>query len=105
MTDITARKAQLEARKAELADRMANVDRELDSHTEKDWEEAATQNEDDEVLETLGLSAQAEIVRIDAALGRIASGDYGICAKCGADIAPERLDVVPYTPFCRNCAA
>lgn len=105
MTDIAARQAQLEARRAELTARMVDVDRELDSHTEKDWEEAATQREDDEVLETLGLSAQAEIIRIEAALGRIASGDYGICAKCGADIAPERLDVVPYTPFCRHCAA
>lgn len=105
MTDIAARKAQLQARRDELANRMAQVDRELDSHTEKDWEEAATQHEDDEVLETLGLSAQSEIARIDAALGRVASGDYGICAKCGADIAPERLDLVPYTPFCRDCAA
>jgi RNA polymerase-binding transcription factor DksA len=105
MTEIAARKAQLQARRDELANRMAQVDRELDSHTEKDWEEAATQHEDDEVLETLGLSAQSEIARIDAALGRVASGDYGICAKCGADIAPERLDLVPYTPFCRDCAA
>ena len=105
MTDIAARKAQLLARRAELAARMADLDRELDSHTEKDWEEAAVQHEDDEVLETLGMSAQSEIVRIDAALGRIDSGDYGICAKCGADISAERLDVVPYTPFCRDCAA
>ena len=39
-----------------------------------------------------------------AALGRIESGDYGFCAKCGGEIGEDRLDVVPFTPFCRNCA-
>jgi len=104
MTDTAARKAQLETRKAELLARMVEVEQELDSHDSKDWEEMATEREDDEVLERIGLSAKAEIARIDAALGRIGSGDYGFCAKCGTEIAAERLDLVPFTPFCRHCA-
>ena len=46
----------------------------------------------------------AEIRMIEAALARIESGDYGICTKCGAQIGKERLDVVPFTPFCPSCA-
>ncbi|MCB1419359.1 MAG: TraR/DksA C4-type zinc finger protein, partial [Notoacmeibacter sp.] len=42
--------------------------------------------------------------RIDAALDRIEAGTYGVCAKCGEDITEERLDLLPATPFCRNCA-
>lgn len=104
MTSIDDRKAQLEARRADLLARMQAVEAELASHDSKDWEDNAIEREDDEVLERMGLSARDEVVRIDAALERIASGDYGLCARCGADIAAERLDLVPFTPFCRDCA-
>lgn len=104
MTSVDARKVQLEARLADLNGRLAAVEEELDSHEAKDWEEAATEREGDEVLETIGASGQAEIRQIEAALQRIAEGEYGYCAKCGAEIAAERLDLLPHTPFCRTCA-
>ena len=105
MTSIMARKAQLEARHADLKGRMAKIEAELDSHHSADWEDLATERESDEVLEGMGLSAQQESRMIMAALQRIADGESGICAKCGAEIGAERLDVLPYTPFCRDCAA
>lgn len=102
---VEARKAQLEARLADLTARMADIHGELDSHQSKDWEEAATEREEEEVLESMGHSAKAEVKMIHAALDRIAEGEYGYCAKCGDEIGEERLDVLPYTPFCRNCAS
>ena len=102
---LTERKAQLMARQAELARRMDAAEAELESHTSPDWDDLASLRETDEVLEGLGLSAQAEARMVDAALDRIAAGTFGICARCGADIAQDRLDAVPYTPFCRSCAA
>lgn len=105
MTSIKNRKAALEARLADLNARMGAIERELDSHQDKDWEEMATEREGDEVLEGMGISAQAEVRAIQAALGRIASGDYGVCARCGAKIAEERLDLLPYAPLCQDCAA
>ncbi len=105
MTMIADRRQQLEDRRAELLARMQEVEAELSSHTSKDWEDAAVEQENDEVLEGMGQAAQAEVARIDAALARIDSGEYGFCARCGTEISPERLDAVPYTPFCRNCAA
>lgn len=101
---VAERKAQLETRLAELRARITEIDTELDSHNAQDWEELAVEREDDEVLEGMGLSAQSEIRAIEAALERVASGDYGYCTKCGTKIAEDRLDVVPYTPFCRSCA-
>ena len=98
------RKAQLETRRAELLQRMQEVDEELGSHDSKDWEEAAIERETDEVLEQLGASSQEELRRIDAALERITTGDYGYCGHCGSEIAPKRLDLLPFTPFCQNCA-
>ncbi|MFN3642487.1 MAG: TraR/DksA family transcriptional regulator [Gemmobacter sp.] len=104
MTMIAHRKAQLEARLADLRGRLAAIDAELDSHTTRDWDDLATEREADEVLEGMGQSGLQEMRRIEAALGRIAAGDYGWCVRCGAAIEPERLDAVPETPFCRACA-
>ncbi len=47
---------------------------------------------------------QIELDRIDAALRRIASGDYGFCLRCGEDIGLERLEFDPTTPLCIACA-
>lgn len=104
MTPITTRKAQLERRLSQLQDRLSAIETELDSHDSRDWEEMATEREGDEVLEGMGLSGQQEIRMIEAALQRIEAGEYGFCVKCGAEIGQERLDVVPFTPFCRECA-
>ena len=40
-----------------------------------------------------------------AALERIERGTYGRCEICGREITPERLDVLPYTPYCAEDAA
>lgn len=105
VTPIETRKRALESRLALLTARIGEIETELDSHQSKDWEDLATEREGDEVLERMGTSAQAEIRMIEAALRRIAAGTYGECARCGVEITPERLDLLPYTPFCRDCAA
>lgn len=104
MTTLTTRKTELEARLAQLRGRLAGIEAELDSHHTADWEDLATEREGDEVLEGMGLSGQQEIRRIAAALDRMAQGEYGICVKCGTEIGAARLDALPDTPFCRNCA-
>jgi RNA polymerase-binding transcription factor DksA len=105
MTPIKTRKATLEARLADLKGRMGAIESELDSHQDQDWEEMATEREGDEVLEGMGISAQAEVRAIQAALGRIESGEYGFCVKCGAKISEARLDLLPYAPLCQSCAS
>lgn len=102
---LTDRKAQLLARQADLTRRIGEAGAELESHTSADWDDLALMRETDEVLEGLGHSAQTEVRMIAAALDRIEAGSFGTCARCGAEIEPERLDAVPYTPFCRTCAA
>lgn len=46
----------------------------------------------------------AELKRIDAALKRVADGDYGYCVSCDEEIQPKRLDFDPSVPNCINCA-
>ena len=105
MTDTSKYRAILEARRSELMARLRELDETLDSHQSKDWEELAIEREHDEVLERMGSSGQEEIAKIQAALARMDEGEFGYCVSCGDEISAERLDVVPYTPFCRTCAA
>lgn len=104
MIPTATRKAQLEARLTQLTTRLKEIDAELDSHTAQDWEELAVEREGDEVLEDLGQAGQLEIRQIEAALARISAGEYGFCAQCGAEISQERLNLLPHTPYCRDCA-
>lgn len=46
-----------------------------------------------------------EIRDIDAALLRIAHGDYGLCADCNDDIAVKRLQAHPTAKRCQPCQA
>jgi RNA polymerase-binding transcription factor DksA len=104
MIPHSTRRSQLEQRYADLEARIASIDGELDQEHSSDWEEQAIEREGDEVLETMGISAQQEMRQIEAALERLDAGDYGLCVVCGERISDRRLDVLPYTPYCRNCA-
>lgn len=46
-----------------------------------------------------------EAARIEAALKRVADGDYGWCVQCGEAIAPKRLEADPTVPTCIDCAS
>ncbi|MDF1874000.1 TraR/DksA C4-type zinc finger protein [Vannielia sp.] len=104
MTKLEIRKKALLDRLKELDSRLHDIDAELVSHTNADWDEMAVEREEDEVLEGQGNQGQAEIAAIRAALARIKEGEYGFCTKCGVAIAEERLDLLPHTPFCARCA-
>jgi RNA polymerase-binding transcription factor DksA len=105
MIDLAQRKKALIARLRELDTRLHNIEDELDSHQAKDWEELATEREEDEVLERIGVDGIAEIERIRNALARIDDGTYGVCVTCGDEISAKRLDILPATPFCATCAS
>jgi len=103
-SDTAARKRALLERLDKLERQLRDIEDELDSHQERDWSELAQEREGDEVLERQGTAGQAEIAAIRAALARIEDGTYGVCVRCGDDIAPERLDLLPHTPLCATCA-
>lgn len=96
--------ARLKTWREELLARTTEIDRELDRVLDRDIEDQAIQTEHREVSEKLGTVGLREIRAIDAALARIAEGEYGICHICGDDISPERLLAVPTTTECRECA-
>lgn len=45
------------------------------------------------------------LAKIDAALLRLDTPDYGYCEACGVRIATARLLELPYTEHCLECAS
>ncbi|MBW3556341.1 MAG: TraR/DksA family transcriptional regulator [Actinobacteria bacterium] len=54
-------------------------------------------------IRTLVAAARKGIDDVDAALGRLDSGRYGICADCRAPISPARLEAIPEATHCVDC--
>lgn len=93
------------ARKTEIERRLNRIEHDLGTLKSADSAERATESENDEVLEEFGQVGEAELRGIDAALDRIKAGTFGTCVRCGEPVSVERLNAVPHTPFCKNCAA
>jgi DnaK suppressor protein len=47
--------------------------------------------------------ARQQLAEVEAALGRLERGTFGRCTRCGKDIAPERLDALPWAALCIDC--
>ena len=43
------------------------------------------------------------LVKIDEALERIDSGEFGLCESCGSDIGFKRLEARPVATLCIDC--
>ena len=97
-------KKKIQTRLAELQGRMERVEAALDEPMDPDLEDQAIELEDDDVLESVGRAGLREIGLLNAALARIEKGTYGICKICGNTISDARLDAVPFTLLCRDCA-
>lgn len=100
--------ARLQARRAELAARQEQAARDAahtDSPLPQDFADQAGLIQNDPVLDEIEAAARVEIAEIDQALGRLASGRYGICRQCQAPIDPGRLTAVPYAILCFTCAS
>jgi RNA polymerase-binding protein DksA len=48
--------------------------------------------------------ARSELTRVRAALEALDAGTYGRCTECGKPIAAERLEAIPWSALCIDCA-
>jgi RNA polymerase-binding protein DksA len=110
--DIEAVKRRLiEERETILEER-----RRLVEDTSRSMEEAVDEDGNDSHLadsasETLdrGIELSLEdnadhlLAAIDAALGRIDAGTYGLCGRCAQPIAQERREALPWATKCIEC--
>jgi RNA polymerase-binding transcription factor DksA len=102
--DLEAVEQTLEDRLSKLAVRVSKIESDLRTPGSRDWQDRATEKQNEEVLEQLNSAERAEIEEIRAALIRIREGTYAHCLKCGGEITPKRLEALPYTNSCITCA-
>src|SRR3954470_7878182 len=62
-----------------------------------DWIDQSSQESDLHVRLALKQTDSKLLRAIDEAIHRIDQGSYGICVECESDIAPARLEAVPWT--------
>src|SRR5262249_13174438 len=81
----------------------------LEDETDEDGSDshlgdAATATYDRELEVTLEDNEEHLLAQYDAAILRMEQGRFGTCTGCGSEIAPERLDALPYVELCIGCA-
>jgi len=60
----------------------------------------ATATFEREMASTLEDNSTHVLAEIDAALGRMEDGTYGVCERCGKPIDVERLEALPWATLC-----
>ena len=60
-----------------------------------------------ELTETLGLveNLKGQLLDVDAAIGKIKDGTYGVCVDCGKEIGADRMEFRPNSIRCVSCKA
>lgn len=100
-------RGKLISKRDEIEGRLNKIDQDI-LHTNgapnPDSGEQAIERENDDVLDALGSIARSELEQINAALERIERNEYGICEVCKKLIAKERLEAIPFTEHCIDCA-
>jgi len=101
---MSDRRATLEALRKTLQARLRAYRGHKTRSLDKDAEEQSLEVENDEVVDRLDEEAFAELAQVDRALERIADGEGEICEDCGEPIDARRLEALPMTTLCIDCA-
>lgn len=96
---LRVRAEEIAAARAQLKPSSADLDPELADYDQHPADEG-TEMHDQELDETREMMLADEADRIELALRRLASGDYGKCIDCGKDIPAERLEAIPESVRC-----
>jgi DnaK suppressor protein len=104
---IAARRAEVSARLAAVEARLAAIRAERSAATDDDEHDPEGSTLSTEWSRAEGQRADAvrELAGLDAALGRVEAGTYGVCASCGTAIPLDRLRLLPAAVLCVRCAS
>jgi RNA polymerase-binding transcription factor DksA len=101
---MTSRKKQLEAELREAEEELQELKHRLDDKPEFGLGEGSTGAYSWEMALARKESVMTRIEDLQEALSKVDEGSYGRCERCGAQIDPERLEILPATTLCVDCA-
>ncbi|MBW6488943.1 RNA polymerase-binding protein DksA [Sulfurimonas sp.] len=99
-------KEMLESRKEQIIKNIKGVNEELNqlSSMELNDEGDHASVDNSSMVESAIIQQQEQELReIDVTLGKIVTGDYGICEMCEDPIGFQRLKVKPHAIYCIDC--
>ncbi|MEC7474205.1 MAG: TraR/DksA family transcriptional regulator [Pseudomonadota bacterium] len=102
------RKIMLEGLRAELQTRIQRYEdhqHRIGGALDKDSAEQVSQTQNDEVIDRLQDEATTELTQVERALARIDVRIGDRCEECGEPITLARLEALPYTTRCKDCAS
>ncbi len=105
MTSVTQFESRLKVMQSALNNKLDSIKENVTKAANADWNEQAQERENDEVLDALGNEIRRELNLVNGALHRIHIGEYEFCDDCGKHINPSRLEILPYTQYCIDCAS
>ena len=99
-----AARAALVAERARLREELAATIQAPGQMTYGSQAAAATQVFEQQRDLALRDRAEQQLVLVEGALARLEAGTFGRCLRCGREIAPERLEALPWAEHCIDCA-
>jgi len=113
MTELAVKKEDLDIfrsalvrQRAELVEKARKTleqDMALDVNELPDDMDFATSQSDQGMILRLRGREKTLIKKIDEALRRLDSGEFGVCEECGEDINRKRMEARPVTTLCIQC--
>jgi DnaK suppressor protein len=95
----------LRARLAELTAHLDQLRQEIvvDDDVDDEATQAYRSNNREFVMTTMEREIR-NVAEIEQALERIAKNEYGVCVTCETPIPDKRLNAIPWTRLCVDCA-
>jgi DnaK suppressor protein len=102
---LLALRARLQGDTAQMADGALNKDHSQSTGMPTDMADVGSDNFERELTLDL-LGGEKDVLdQIDGALRRIEDGSFGQCEQCGMKIPKARLEAIPYSALCVQCAS
>jgi RNA polymerase-binding transcription factor DksA len=105
MTTVHVEVARLEHELAEAKEKLATVEGWLSERPDFGLGQGGTMVYEWEMNLAERERLQEKLASLENALDKSRAGRYGICEVCGQPINPERLEILPDTRRCVNCAS
>jgi len=96
-------RVRLTAERARLAEEIGGAIEVPDQMTYGSQAAAASQVFDQQRDLALRDRAIQHLAQVDGALARLDEGTFGQCIRCGREIAPARLEALPWAAHCIDC--